>query len=259
MATDFFALSKIFGVVEQPLHWVLAFAIVAALLAAAGRSRAAGRWSIATALLLAVQSWMPIPELLARFLEDAHPRTEFRPGAWRGVLVLGGSIDTRPRSAGREDVMLNGAAERMTKAVELARRDPEMTIVFTGFSAMLRAVGRSEADAARQFFAEQGLPPERIVFEGRSRNTWENAEFSAQLPGVDRSAPWLLLTSATHMPRSMAIFRKAGWNVTPYPTDYRSGSTIDWLDFDPLDAADLWKVTLHEYIGMVAYRLTGKL
>ncbi len=259
METFFFVLSKTLGVVAQPLNWAFAGALgtAAALFAQ--------RWRLATSLLLAtiavflVTGWAAPAELVLRRLEDSEPRAAFEPGRYRGVVVLGGAIETDVRSIGRRDVMLNAGAERVTSAVALARHDPALELVFTGFSGQLLSPGRSEADAARQFFEEQGLDASRLRFEGRSRNTWENALYTSELPGIDRTQPWLLLTSAAHMPRSIAIFRKLGWNVAPYPVDYRSSDHVRWLTFHLGESSELWEVALHEMIGIAVYRLTGRL
>ena len=210
-------------------------------------------------LVLLLAGWAAPAELLLRHLEGQAPRVAFEPGRYRGAVVLGGAIESDQRAADRADVMLNAAAERMSMSVALARQDPALEIVYTGFSGQLRGFGRAEADAARQFFAEQGIDASRLRFEERSRNTWENALYTSQLPQIDRTQPWLLLTSASHMPRSLALFRKLGWNVTPDPVDYRSGTRIRWLLFDLGVAPPLWEVALHELIGIVAYRLTGRL
>ena len=61
------------------------------------------------------------------------------------------------------------------------------------------------------------------------------------------------------MPRSMATFEKAGWNVTAYPVDYRTGASTPWTDYDLQGGSEHWQILLHEVVGMLAYRLTGRL
>jgi uncharacterized SAM-binding protein YcdF (DUF218 family) len=104
-----------------------------------------------------------------------------------------------------------------------------------------------------------GVPASQVQYEDQSRNTYENAVLTAKLTGVNPKDRWLLLTSASHMPRSMATFVKAGWNVTAYPVDFRTGQTSDWLDFNLAGGASNWETALHELVGILAYRLTGRL
>jgi uncharacterized SAM-binding protein YcdF (DUF218 family) len=75
---------------------------------------------------------------------------------------------------------------------------------------------------------------------------------------VDKTRPWLLVTSAWHMPRSMALFQREGWNVTPYPVDYRTGSFTPWTNYSLADGALRWDVLLHEVVGMTVLRIKGK-
>ena len=69
---------------------------------------------------------------------------------------------------------------------------------------------------------------------------------------------WLLLTSASHMPRALATFRKAGWNVTPYPVDFRAGTHTPWTQYSLAEGAKKWHLALHELAGLLAYRLAGR-
>jgi uncharacterized SAM-binding protein YcdF (DUF218 family) len=97
-----------------------------------------------------------------------------------------------------------------------------------------------------------------VLYESASRTTYENAIFSARVPGVNPAQPWLLLTSASHMPRSMATFRKAGWNVTAYPVDFRTGNQTPWSQYSLARGASKWHNALHELLGWLTYRLAGR-
>jgi uncharacterized SAM-binding protein YcdF (DUF218 family) len=74
-----------------------------------------------------------------------------------------------------------------------------------------------------------GLSEDRLIVEGRSRTTAENAVFSRAI-APDLEGPWILVTSAFHMPRALRTFCAAGWhNLVPYPTDYRGGKIWDQM------------------------------
>lgn len=120
------------------------------------------------------------------------------------------------------------------------------------------AEGLSEAERAKIFFDHMGVDPQRVLYESASRTTYENAIFSAHLPAVKPGQAWLLLTSASHMPRALATFQKAGWNVTAYPVDFRSGSQTPWTQYSLATGAKKWHLALHEWIGLLAYRLAGR-
>jgi uncharacterized SAM-binding protein YcdF (DUF218 family) len=255
-----FLASKILAFAVEPLFWVLLL-LAGGLLAGLWRPvlGRAGGWGALMALVLSL--WTPIPVALLQRLESRFPPlptdTDLRPYA--GVVVLGGAIAHWQIWAAHRQVALNEQAERMTTAVALARRYPHLQLLFTGGVASVAADGLTEAARARQFFDEMGVDRARVLYEDKSRNTFENAVFSARVQGVRTSDRWLLLTSANHMPRAMGVFTKAGWNVTPYPVDYRTADKIDWLDFDFNQGPNSWQLVAHELLGYYAYRWLGKL
>lgn len=153
---------------------------------------------------------------------------------------------------------LNAGAERMTTVLPMLRQIPRLQVLFTGGEGEYFGSGPSEADRARRIFAQLGLDTTRVLFENASRNTYENAVFSARLAGVDPYQPWILITSAGHMPRALAVFRKQGWNVTPYSVDFNAGLSTPWTQYTPGDFSR-WDAVLHEYVGIAAYRLMGRI
>ena len=142
----------------------------------------------------------------------------------------------------------------------MMRRYPHLRMVFSGGGgASLGASGQVEADLAQRYFRNLGLGDERAMYERSSRNTFENATMSRDLVGNDIKLPWLLVTSAAHMPRAHGTFAKAGWNVTAYPVDFETTSASYWADFSLLDGAELWRNTLREYVGFATYWLAGRI
>lgn len=253
-------LSKLLNLLAQPLNWV-ALVLLASLLLQRRRPALARRASAAALVLLAllgVQTW---PDALISRLESQSP--EMAPGAdlsgYAGIIVLGGALEAGRISQAHRQPLLNNSAERMTMAVALWRRFPKLQLVFTGGEGELFGTGPSEAERAKQFFDSMGVPADAVRMEARSRNTYENAVFTRDLPGMDAGKPWLLMTSAWHMPRSLAVFQKAGWNVTAYPVDFRTGGSTPWTNYSLSNGADQWELLLHEWLGMAAYRLSGRI
>ena len=115
----------------------------------------------------------------------------------------------------------------MTVAVELARRYPNLRIIFSGGTNALIFGEEAEAAFAVRQLEALGVPHERITAEEQSRNTVENAVFSRLIANPQPGQRWLLLTSAFHMPRAIAVFRAAGFPVEAYPVDWRTTGPID--------------------------------
>jgi uncharacterized SAM-binding protein YcdF (DUF218 family) len=203
-------------------------------------------------LVLPVQQWAALP------LEDRFPRPP-PPAHVDGVVVLGGALEMFI-SADRHVPSLNAAAERMTELVALARQYPDARIVFTGGYASLLSGGMAEAEVARQVVERLGVPPGRVLFESSARDTFDNATFSKALAHPQPGETWLLVTSALHMPRSVAIFRKAGWPILPWPVAY--STPLNFVAASLLTSvaqkAEVLDAAAHEWIGLLVYRLEGR-
>ena len=254
----FFFIAKTLGFASHLPHLMVEAALLGVLLLWT-RWRRAGRWlATASVVLLAIAAFTPVSALLVRPLEDRFPRPDLATPP-TGFIVLGGAVDegvTRRRGL----PALNDAAERMTEAVALARRFPNARLAFAGGSGRFTPLATTESDVARAFFLAQGVPAERMTFEDKSRDTWENAVFVREIVQPKPGETWLLVTSAMHMPRSVGIFRQAGFPVVAYPVDYRTGGGPG--DFVGLRRMGQTMLDLdsasHEWIGLVAYYLTGK-
>jgi len=175
-----------------------------------------------------------------------------------GIILLGGFEDISITRA-RGGLALNEAAERLTEALRLARALPDAKVIFTGGSGSLFGSG-GVAGPVRQFFIDAGIASDRIVVENDSRNTYENAEFTKAILKPQPGDRWLLITSAYHMPRSIGVFRKVGFDVVPFPVDFRTRSRGD--AFRPFDsiAEGLQRTDLgvREWIGLFAYWISGR-
>jgi hypothetical protein len=210
--------------------------------------------------VLLIQGWEPLPDAALRILEDPYasaPSAE-EVQKYHGMVVLGGALEPSRVWEGRNQVALNDAGERMLAPLVLLRQKPGLALLFTGGEGDLWDKGLSEAARARIFYASLGIEPQNLRMEDQSRTTYENAVFSARLEGVDPTKPWLLVTSAWHMRRALATFKKAGWNVAPYAVDFSTGSSTDWTTYSLVRGSRKWALLLHELLGLLAYRLSGQ-
>ncbi|SEC16856.1 YdcF family protein [Bradyrhizobium erythrophlei] len=252
----FFVLSKTLGIILLPINFLIGIGVIGAVLLLTRFARLGRRLMVASALLLAICSFSPLGNVLISALEQRFPPWDASRGAPDGIIVLGGSIDA-DLSVAHGTPVVRTAADRVIAAAALARRYPNARLVFTGGSANLISNDAREADYAAEMFESLGIAKSRLTIERRSRNTVENAEFSKALVDPKPGERWLLVTSAYHMPRSVGLFRKAGFNVEAYPVDWRVGYAMSFatLAIDGLSRTDLGT---REWIGLVAYHLAGK-
>ena len=118
--------------------------------------------------------------------------------------------------------------------------------------------GWNEAEITRRLLDELGVEKRGITFELTSRNTWENAVNTLEVAVPQPGSRWVLVTSASHMPRAMGAFEAAGWGgITAYPTDYLTTPESTGL-FDLLTGFKAVRTAFHEYVGSFAYWLTGR-
>ncbi len=255
----FFLASKLLWFAAAPITLLMAGALVGAWLVprGAGRPRALALACSGALLLVSVA---PVGALLIAPLEDRFPQPSQDMPAPYGIIVLGGAIDDEA-SAARGQTIFDEGASRLTEAAILARRFPQARLVYSGGSASLWNSHSTEALEGRKLLTALGVDPARIAIEDKSRNTDENARFAAALVHPQADQSWLVVTSAYHMPRAMGLFAKAGFSVRAYPVDYRSlGGARDWrMNVHPARGLRLFDLAVHEWIGLIAYRVSGRI
>jgi uncharacterized SAM-binding protein YcdF (DUF218 family) len=134
-------------------------------------------------------------------------------------------------------IALGGDNQRVSEAIRLAYRFRSAKLVLSG---------KNETKGT-ELLKASGIARERVIFEAGSRSTHENAVFSARMLKPRSDETWILVTSATHMPRAVGTFRKAGFNIHPWPVIYH-----------PPDIRLSLRVALHEWVGLIGYRLLGR-
>jgi uncharacterized SAM-binding protein YcdF (DUF218 family) len=256
----FFVLSKTLGYLLLPTNFLIAIGFVGAILMATRFASLGRKLVIVAVLLLVVCGLSPLGKALLYPLEQRFPQWDATRGTPDGIIILGGSIDA-DLSVAYGTPVVRGAPDRIITAAALARRYPNARVVFSGGSANLISNDAREADFAGAIFESLGVDKSRLTMERQSRNTQENADFSKALVAPKDGERWLLVTSAFHMPRSVGLFRKAGFAVEPYPVDWRVGSRDDLMSpsnaaIEGLARTDL---AIREWMGLIAYRLTGRI
>lgn len=251
-----FVVSKLMSAVTQPLFWLALWWVLGLLLLRRWR-RVAPAMLWLGLLVLGLLGFEALPHALLRPLENRYAvPTEAAVGRHVGVVVLGGALGHPDIYQKHRQVPLGEAAERMTVPVGLLRQHPKLQLVFSGGEGRLLPFGVTEAQLAKTFYQEQAVDMSRVTLEEVSRTTRENAREVANLLGSRCNEPWLLVTSAWHMPRAMAEFEAVGCRVTPYPVDFRTSAVTPWTEYSLARSLLLWQTALHEWLGMSVYRWT---
>lgn len=240
----------------RPESWI-ALLLLAALLASWQWRNRSGRGYILACLgFILTVGVLPLGEVLMRPLETMFP-ADPAASAPAGIIILGGAEDGNALSTNGQPGV-NEAGERFLAGMALARKYPEALLIFTGGSGQLLYEKALGPDIARRIFEGGGIDAARTLLEGNSRNTAENAAYTLDLIS-DLEGPWLLVTSAFHMPRAVGTFCAAGWrDIIPYPVDFRGMGELE-LGWDLGVRLVTLNTAAKEWIGILAYRATGRM
>ncbi len=259
-----FYIAKVLTFLLQPSTLIALLIGYGSILIWTGWARWGRRFVTFGAVLLLLAGLSPLGNALILPLENrfARPDLETLPPP-AGFIILGGAED-RLVGGARSAPALNEAAERMVEAAVLYRRYPEVKIAFSGGDAGILYKADSEAKGAESLLTALGVPPDRLILEAKSRDTYENAAFLkeelARKGELGSGKRWLLITSAYHMPRAIGAFRKAGFEVEAWPVDYRTRGKADLTrPFDKVsEGLRRVDVATREWFGLLAYWLRGR-
>lgn len=252
----FFALSKLLYGLVSPLSWVV-YPLLWGLLMPRHRRRAL----LASVVILWVISNDFLVSEALRWWEGPPVSVENAPPFDAAIVLTGGIVGEGSFNANRPS--FGPTTDRLLQPMLLLKRGKVRNLLISGGSGKLFGpdLYPNEGEVATNFLKTVGVPPSRLFRETASRNTYENARFSAKL--LRQRFPngrFLLVTTAFHMRRAAACFRRAGVAFTPYPVDFRSGPrTLNpteslWPNAEALTRFDL---LVHEWIGYLTYRAMG--
>lgn len=181
------------------------------------------------------------------------------PSQYDAIVVLGGSINAAA-SDDKGHIQTNDANERIMAAASLYLDEVAPLILVSGGSGNPAWPDKKEAPLMAELLETMGVPRNAIITENASRNTYENATFSKPLLEKAGAKRIVLVTSAWHIRRSAAIFRKQGYDFAPFPVDCLKEPFTPFADLVP-DAGALDRSTriLREIVGIIAYKFLGRL
>jgi hypothetical protein len=255
-----FYLSKIFNFFINPLHILSLIILIQLFIIFFVQSKKLVIFlSKLVLILFLLFGYNPLSNFLLSKIEDYIQPSKYPVQQLTGVIILGGSFNSGLDSKERNEVSINSSAERLTKALEVYKKNSKVLILFSGFSKEYNSRGWSESDMAKKFFLEQGVKLDSLIFENQSRNTFENIKYSKDII-TNYKGTWGLITSANHMPRSFFTFKKQGLILEPISVDYKTGtSKMFWINFNISKGLDYWKIILHEVGLVIYYKITNKI
>lgn len=252
----FFYLSKIFAFLFSPLVWVFIILLYSFKTKKEGRPK---KLRIIAVVILYLCSNSFLVDECFRAWEPVTPDYDLLDTKYDGAIVLGGIgvVDLR-----LEKINFGASGDRLFQVLPLYHKGRIKKIIFTGGSGSIEFPEKKEGIYVKKYLQSIHFPDSSLIVEGESKNTYENAVFTKKiLDSLHLDGNFLLVTSGYHMPRSVAIFKKAGYkNITPYITNRASGLrryTFDHLFIPNPGALFAIELLIHEWVGYVTYKIKG--
>lgn len=244
----------------QPVLPMLLVLLLAAVVAIPRWPRLARRVTLLVLVVLFLWSWRPFAWLTSASLEAPFPIEAYRSSDAEAIVVLAAGVLTP--NVSRPVGMLNeGSYERTRYAAWLYRNWRPLPVLATGGA--LGPPGKKVVAAAamKHLLITEGVPAESVWTEEKSLSTYENAVFSARLLHARNIRRIVLVTEGLHMRRAVLCFRKQGFVVTAAPCCVRSLNRFNrWTQFVPsAGAIEDNEYALHEWVGLLWYKLSGKI
>jgi len=200
----------------------------------------------------------PIGDLMISPLENRFKTNPDLPSSVEGIIILAGSIDPVLSHLWNQ-TEIHDEIERDLAFLSLAKKYPDALLVYTGGTSSFTHTDIKSADIAKIFFEDLGFNTSHIIFEKNSRNTYENAVNSMNMINPSVNLPWILITSAYHMPRAVGIFCKMRWHIIPYPVDHKTRrGELFRFEVSLLGHLNDLELAIHEWLGLIVYYITGK-
>jgi uncharacterized SAM-binding protein YcdF (DUF218 family) len=253
----FFTLSKIIDFILLPISWIILCACLV-LFTKSLKIKKGAILSLLTILILASNTIV----VNTLFSSYEMPQREAN-GHYPLAIILGGGMIREPQED-RMRINIAESADRFLQPLILYKQGKIDRILITGGNTSignLKIDQSNETMQVKRLLINLGIPANKIITENQARNTYENAVYSKKiLDSMSIKGPILLVTSAFHMRRAAACFKKAGVTCIPYVVDSKKKDTrLGILECIVPSERELAKFSylIREMFGYVVYRLVG--
>ena len=256
----FFYLSKVLWNFFNPINMLVILLFVGITFHLLKKKNFYRRIYQITFILFILIAFLPTGTYLLWKLENAFPKPKIITNNVDGILILAAGIN-ESMTYEHQQIILNDRIERMTESIKLMKKFPKAKIILSGGNGTLSKPKLKGSDAAKMFYKLMEIEIDRIIFEDKSRNTYENFVFSKKFIDNKNNEKWLLVTSAFHMKRAMNVAEKLELNFISYPVDFSLSKDFSfkyWYRANYSANINYFYFATHEYLGLIIYYLTGK-
>ena len=261
---SFFSLSKAIWTYFNPIQVIIYFLLFLLVFNFFNKKKIIKIINLIIFILFILIIFLPNGTYLLWKLENTYSKPQIFSSNIDGIIILGSG--TEPfLTYQHNQIILSEHVERITESIELMKRFPNAKIVYSGGSFTTNPEAKlTGVDVAKMFYTQMEIDVNKIIFEDKSLNTYENFVFSKKYINNINNEKWLLLTSAFHMKRAMSVAEKLNLNLIPYPVDYQLKKKYNWYRMYIVKGRSFlrnmnhFQLAAHEYIGLAAYYLTNR-
>ena len=253
-----FYLSKKLWIILNPFNMLLLFIFFGFILSFFSKKIFSKIFYFLSLVFFIIIAVMPTGEYMIYHLEKKFHVMPPLPNKIDGILILSGG--TNPvLTKEYNQISLNDSVERLTESLQLMKKYSNAKIIYSGGSGLLHNQQLTHSYVAKLFFTNNVMKLDNIIFEDKSRNTYENILFSKKIAKPEINENWLIVTSAHHMQRALNIAERLEWKFIPYAVDFKSRKKFVWeLRIYLLNNLVLFQTASHEWLGLIAYYWMGR-
>jgi len=251
-----FLLGKLFLLLLKPLTWI----IVVFLISIVSKSPKRKKRYLITAFLLLIFFSNPFFFRLVAKAYEKKPVTLTTNDRYQAGIVLGGFVSYNVKTG---EAYFNPASDRFIETALLYKKGNIGKIIVAAGNGYVVKHKFQEASFIKDRLVEMGIPAENIVMDGLSRNTYENAVNSKRIcDSLHLSGPFVLISSAMHLPRAENLFIKQRLTIRSYPCDFITKNLANnfWEDYLLPSSLTMnnWDIFIKELCGLLIYSIIGK-
>ena len=251
-----FLLGKLFLLLLKPLTWI----IVLFLISIVSKNPKRKKRYLITAFLLLIFFSNPFFFRLVAKAYEKKPVTLTTTDRYQAGIVLGGFVSYNVKTG---EAYFNPASDRFIETALLYKKGNIGKIIVAAGNGYIVKHNFQEASFIKDRLVEMGIPAENIVMDGLSRNTYENAVNSKRIcDSLHLSGPFVLISSAMHLPRAENLFIKQRLTIRSYPCDFITKNLANnfWEDYLLPSSLTMnnWDIFIKELCGLLIYSIIGK-
>lgn len=248
----FFVLSKILAFLTKPSTWILIVLCLAVF-----NKRTGKRFLLFGLFMFFVFTNGFIHYEISRLWEIPPIGYEKLEKKYDVAVILGGISDF---DGNYNMLEFNESSDRIIHAIKLYKQGFVKKILLSGGTGTMIGLDIREAPNLKKYLIEIGIIEKDIIIEKESRNTMENAKYSALILNRDfENGKFLLVTSALHMRRALLCFEKQGIKISSFSCDFSMSERKFYFDHLFLPEAEIlerWENLIHEWIGYIIYKVS---